>query len=173
MLTEFYREKLEIWIDDHPYYESLNKKILRDSLTFDYEYSQRLSGGYPSNVRAEKTVDIRISSPSLEILYEWILNIIRGEYREIKFVMYNGWIAKYKEGEDTLSHNHIPASFSFVYFVQCPKGSSPLIFTTSGKRIKAEEGKVVIFPGNMSHYVPKNKCDGRVVVAGNVRAVLK
>ena len=44
----------------------------------------------------------------------------------------------------------------FVYFIQCPRGSSPLVFSTSGKRVKAEEGKVVIFPGNIYHHVPKN-----------------
>ena len=59
-------------------------------------------------------------------------------------------------------------SFSFVYFIKCPKGSAPLVFTTSGKRIKAEEGKVLIFPGNMKHHVPKNKGEGRMVLAGNI-----
>ena len=66
-----------------------------------------------------------------------------------------------------MSHAH-PSPFSFVYFVRCPKGSSPLIFTTSGKKIKAEEGKVVIFPGNLLHHVPENKCDGRITLAGNI-----
>ena len=58
-------------------------------------------------------------------------------------------------------------TFSFVYFVKTPKGSSPLIFTNSGKRIKAEEGKIVIFPGRLLHHVPKNKCEGRMTLAGN------
>ena len=51
---------------------------------------------------------------------------------------------------------------SFVYFVKCPKGSSPLVFTTSGKKVKAEEGKIALFPANILHHVPKNRCEGRV-----------
>ena len=58
--------------------------------------------------------------------------------------------------------------FSFVYFIKCPKGSSPLVFTKSGKKIKAEEGKIVIFPGWLRHHVPKNKCEGRITMAGNI-----
>ena len=80
----------------------------------------------------------------------------------------NSWLAWYREEEFAIPHHHHPAAYAFVYFVKCPKGSSPLIFTTSGKRIKAEEGKVVIFPGNLCHHVPKNKCDGRIVLAGNI-----
>ena len=38
------------------------------------------------------------------------------------------------------------------------------------ERIKAEEGKIVIFTGSLVHGVQKNKCDGRIVVAGNVEA---
>ena len=57
--------------------------------------------------------------------------------------------------------------WSFVYFIDCPRGSSPLVFSDSGKRIKAEEGKLVIFPGHLRHHVPKNKCEGRIVLAGN------
>ena len=31
-----------------------------------------------------------------------------------------------------------------------------------------EEGKIVIFDGRLSHKVPPNKCDGRVIVSGNL-----
>ena len=82
-------------------------------------------------------------------------------------------MAWYRDNEFTIKHHHYPADYAFVYFVKCPKGSSPLIFTTSGKRIKAEEGKVVIFPGNLVHHVPKNKCYDRIVLAGNIFASIE
>ena len=63
------------------------------------------------------------------------------------------------------------ALYAFVYFVNSPKGSSPLVFTTSGKRIKPEEGKILIFPPQLFHHVPKNKCDGRITLSGNVGMV--
>ena len=79
------------------------------------------------------------------------------------------WFARYNKNDSCTSHDHLPfALFSFVYFVNTPKGSSPLVFTTSGKKIKAEEGKVVIFPACVYHDVPPNECDGRIVMAGNV-----
>ena len=58
--------------------------------------------------------------------------------------------------------------FAFNYFIKTPKESSPLIFTTSGETINAEEGKLVIFPASLIHEVPKNKCDDRIVLSGNI-----
>ena len=60
-----------------------------------------------------------------------------------------------------------------MYFINCPRGSSPLIFKASGKRIKAEEGKIVVFSSNLKHYVPKNRCENRLVLAGNMRTQLR
>ena len=60
------------------------------------------------------------------------------------------------------------ASCSYAHDNIHSKDSSSLFFPTSGKKIKAEEGKVVIFPGNVRHSVPPNKCDNRIVVAGNI-----
>ena len=74
-------------------------------------------------------------------------------------------------GESTRVHEHLPNVWSFAYFVNCPRGSSPLVFTNSGKKIKAEDGKIVIFPTSVRHHVPKNKCEDRVVLSGNIRTV--
>ena len=161
-------EKVKVYIEKHPYHESINKKILEESLYFSYSSGQLNRDGGVSNVKAKKTEGRRISSKSIEIIYEWVLNIVNNDFRNWKFVVDNAWMASYNEGEFTVAHNHRPAAFSFVYFIKCPKGSAPLVLTTSGKRIKAEEGKLVLFPGNMIHHVPKNKCHGRMVLAGNI-----
>ena len=60
---------------------------------------------------------------------------------------------------------------SFVYFVKCPRGSAPLVL--DGMRIKAEEGKLVAFPGITNHHVPKNRCNDRIVIAGNLSVGFK
>ena len=36
------------------------------------------------------------------------------------------------------------------------------------KKIKAEAGKIVVFPGTIRHCVPKNNCKNRLVLAGNI-----
>ena len=164
----FIRNKSEILSDIHPYHISLNKKILDDSKFFIFKEGIRNVDGGLSNLTAPKTNETKITSKSLELVYDWILALLNQRYRGWDFKVYNSWVAHYSKGQYAQSHYHIPASFSFVYFVSSPKGSSPLIFTESGRRIKPEEGKVVIFPGDMLHQVPKNKCDGRMILAGNI-----
>ena len=163
-----YKEKVRVYIEKHPYHESINKKILEESLYFSYSSGQRNKDGGVSNVKAKKTEGRRISSKSIEIIYEWILNIVQNKFPQYKFVVDNAWLASYNKGDYTQRHCHQPSAFSFVYFVKCPKGSSPLVLTTSGKRIKAEEGKLVLFPGLVVHHVPENRCDGRITLAGNI-----
>lgn len=169
----FIRTESELLLETHPYHISLNKKILDDSKFFIFKEGIRNVDGGLSNLTAPKTNETRITSKSLELVYDWILSLLNQKYGGWNFKVCNSWLANYSKGQYALSHHHIPASFSFVYFVKSPKGSSPLIFTISRKRIKPDEGKVVIFPGNMLHHVPKNKCDGRMILAGNVLPVVK
>ena len=164
------KENLDVIIDHHPFYESLNKKILRETAGTSLEANTRNKDGGVSNVRALKSVTYRISSPSIELIYEWIINLLTNPIYggKFKYEVDNSWLTYYGEGDFTVVHQHYPAAYSFVYFIKCPKGSSPLVFTTSGKKIKAEEGKVAIFPGNLLHHVLKNKCSDRIVLAGNI-----
>ena len=157
------RENLEFLVEYHPFHESLNKKILEEKYNFLYN---PLVDGYNSNIRAYRTLG-DLNNKGITLVKEWISTLIRQKYPGFDYSV-SAWIAKYNKGDYILEHDHIPAGFSFVYFVKTPKGSSPLVFSTSGKRIKAEEGKVVIFPACMRHHVPKNRCEERVTIAGNV-----
>ena len=77
-------------------------------------------------------------------------------------------VGRYGKGDYCKSHSHYPSLFSFVYFIKCPPKSSPLIFTTSGEEISAEEGKVVIFPSMLKHHVPYNHSEDRIILSGNM-----
>ena len=169
------RENLPVIIENHPFHESLNNKILEENSKKGYQENQKVISGGVSNVRAPKTIGSRVTSPSIELIYEWILTLVRLKTNSLgwKLKVDNSWLAWYREEEFAIPHHHHPAAYAFIYFVKCPKGSSPLIFTTSGKRIKAEEGKVVIFAGNLVHHVPKNKCYDRIVLAGNIFASIE
>ena len=59
------------------------------------------------------------------------------------------WAACLDKGQGQhVEHDHYPhCTIVFVYFVNTPKGSSPLVFPTSGKKVKAEAGTLVIHPG--------------------------
>ena len=157
------RENLKVLVEYHPFHESIKKKILEDNFNF---IRNAIVDGYASNLRAERTVG-EYYPKSVDLIKEWVINIIRNDYGGFDYNI-DAWVAKYSEGDYAIEHDHIPYAFSYVYFVNTPKGSSPLVFSTSGKRIKAEEGKVIIFPGSLRHHVPKNRCEGRVIIAGNV-----
>ena len=81
------------------------------------------------------------------------------------------WFVRYGIGDQSFPHDHHMNLLSFVYFVKCPKGASPLVVGSRGKKIKAEEGKIAIFPGAMMHMVPKNKCDDRIVLSANIAPI--
>jgi len=83
-------------------------------------------------------------------------------------ILHNLWGQLYNKGHSQNAHHHLPYDWSFVYYVNTPKGSSPLVFTQSRKKIKAKAGRLLIFPGHLTHHVPENNCEGRTVVAGNL-----
>ena len=77
------------------------------------------------------------------------------------------WGIMYNKGGNVIKHNHFPYALSFVYFIRSPKGSSPLIIES--KRIKAEEGKMVIFHASQTHWCNPSKVNGRCCLVGNIR----
>ena len=159
-------QDFNIVVEKYPLHESINKKIIEDFKGFRFMRDITNSVGTKTNVKAPQTYN-DIMSPSISLIKEWVVNLVRN-YNGVTFEVSSCWGAKYGKGDYTISHEHFPATFAFVYFLKSPRGSSPLVFTHSGKKIKAEDGKVVIFPGNIRHHVPKNNCEGRLVLAGNL-----
>ena len=78
------------------------------------------------------------------------------------------WGQVYNEGHYQTFHNHIHNDWSFVYYVNTPPGSSPIVFRGMSKRIKPIAGMMLFFPGYVDHYVPPNRGVGRSIVAGNL-----
>ena len=159
-------EHIEVNIHQHPFYKSINEKLIEDCKNFPFTRNIRNPDGSFTNVRALQTFN-DIESPTLSLINNWILSILQGKYG-FNSSIHEKWISHYNKGDYTIRHSHVPATFAFNYFIKTPPGSSPLIFSTSGKKIKAEEGKLVIFYGNVEHHVPKNRCDGRITMAGNI-----
>ena len=167
------KERLNVQIEKHPYSESLNEKLLEDCQNFDFLRDVRNIDGGDTNVKALQTSG-PISSKSIDLIQDWILNLLKHRFpghpggKSAGFSVINRWLARYNKDDYTRPHTHKPAFQSFVYFVKSPKGSSPLVFSTSGKRVTPNEGKLVLFHGSLRHKVPKNRCNGRIVVAGNL-----
>ena len=170
------RENYDIIVETLPDYEYLNKALVRESL-INLERGLVNKTTFSNLVGADKIYTDDPSNTSSPLLARWVGDKIRSYYNrkdasvQITYSI-DMWFARYNKNDSCTSHDHLPfALFSFVYFVNTPKGSSPLVFTSSGKKIKAEEGKVVIFPSMMKHHVPSNKCENRLVVAGNVMSL--
>ncbi len=166
------KEYLDIKIDRHPFYKSLNEKIIEDAKMLKF-YSPE-ENSYPTNIRGSQYNfnDVGKEPDSIKSILKWVTNITSSiPLSDATFNHGGCWLAKYNKGDYTIEHDHYPSTFAFVYFVRSPKGSSPLVFSTSGKRINPEEGKVVIFPGSMLHHVPKNKCNDRMTLAGNCSVI--
>jgi len=103
----------------------------------------------------------------------------RGEYQ-----MRNTWINKYSQGDTQEIHNHLNASFSWVYFLQQPKefGSKMYLYNSISRqddrelglsnrfKPQQEEGDLVIFPGYLNHFITPNESNEiRYTVAGNLK----
>jgi len=94
--------------------------------------------------------------------------LTKEEKKDAPILLYNLWGQYYKKDQFQESHNHIPHHWAFVYYVNTPPGSSPIIFSQSNEKFFPKEGQLILFPGFLWHHVPPNQCKERTVVAGNL-----
>lgn len=83
------------------------------------------------------------------------------------------WAQYYPVGAFQSSHSHLPCHWSFVFFVNCPEGSSPLVFGEEDLTIDPVPGRMLIFPSWVRHHVPHNEGENRSIVAGNFMYIPK
>ena len=123
-----------------------------------------------TNIMGEMS-DWNLMNDNIIMILEWVVEEITQNYDGFEKFTFHGvenWFARYGEGDYGKRHRHMTAPFSYVYFINTPPGSSPLVFPTSNTSIEAEAGKLVIFPGDMIHEVPPNQCENRCVLVGNL-----
>ena len=154
------RERLKIKEYLYPYAEKINPLLY--SLVQESEDDKQK---YP-NVHVKMT-KWNLKSKEVELLTQWIQSLIirdfsRGDFCECRSV----WGVFYNKGDSIGIHNH-HSSYSFAYYVNVPRGSSSLTFSTSGYRVKPETGKLVVFESRLQHHVPPNGCENRCVISGN------
>ena len=159
---------------EYPYKE-INDKLY--NIIDSWSKKEVRGGGQmtPMNIHEHKIDDI-------DKILKWLMNCIpntaiklgegnsyRGDmnYRLNEFKIAECWGILYDKGQSVIRHNHFPYCLSFVYFIKAPRGSTPLIM--EGKRIKAEEGKVVMVHANQIHWCNPSKANGRCCLVGNIR----
>ena len=161
----YINEKLQIGVYNYPFADKVNSL-----LEFEIRKAWDREGDRPSNIHAHFTgFYFNRDNKSAQNISRWVGDLIRNDFLKLQVDLkcVELWGVLYNKGDYIDFHNHAPSLYSFVYFVNSPKGSSPLIFDTSGYKIKAEVGKVVIFESRLNHKVLPNKCNGRCIISGN------
>tara|TARA_B100001250_G_scaffold345229_1_gene314537 strand:- start:67 stop:645 length:579 start_codon:yes stop_codon:yes gene_type:complete len=142
-----------------------------------------LSENRPLNMKGVECTQWNILNKNeyVQKLVEWIGEKIKEDFiptppevkssidlrlAEIWSVTY-GITADKKEDQSISIHNHTPSLFSFIYYVNVPEYSSPLLFPTSNVAVQVLEGNCIIFESRLDHAVPPNESEGRVCISGN------
>ena len=87
-----------------------------------------------------------------------------------RFFTFDCWGAIYEQYHHTKPHTHGPALWSWCYYLQVPENAPPLYFREAKLKVYPKPDEIVIFPGHVTHEVPKaNEMIGeRIILAGNI-----
>ena len=113
--------------------------------------------------------EIKTNNP--ETTFSDVLNNLKEApypYQSNPLKLVEVWGQYYKKGAYQISHYHSHSDWAFVYYVNTPEGSSPLVFDKSDRMVYSKAGELVIFPGWLIHHVPENEGEGRSVISGNL-----
>ena len=79
------------------------------------------------------------------------------------------WGARYTGEEYAREHDHYPSTWSGVAFIDCPEGSGHLVFPTCNYKHKPVNGKMIVVPSYLRHYVEPSAIGvRRYIVAYNL-----
>ena len=168
-MKQFIREKLSFGEYYYPHADKLNPSLFSfiSSLPIDIPYT----GGKKDIRNLTRWVlneKMNVYNKDIDTLITWIYGIIKKDFYIInQFALREVWGLIYNKGDSQHSHCHPPFLYTFCYYVNTPKGSSPLVLSTSKRKIKPEPGKLLIFDARIFHEIPPNQCDSRCLVCGN------
>ena len=129
---------------------------------------------HPNSMGALMSNPYDFTVKEFDIIVEYVKEVLGSlkdaphPYKSNPLKLVEVWGQYYKEGAYQISHYHVHSDWAFVYYINTPEGSSPLVFDKSEKEVYSNAGEVVIFPGWLIHHVPKNKGEGRSVLSGNL-----
>lgn len=105
----------------------------------------------------------------LDRIYKVLPQLDLNRSPKYKLTILDCWTAIYKKNHYTKPHDHRPNSHSFVYYLQSPNPSTPLVFDNCNHEILPQEDNLIVFPAHLTHSVPKHQHDqDRISIAGNI-----
>ncbi len=132
----------------------------------------------PSNVRAVYMSPWKSHTlnPKLGPLCAAVTNLARVAARgitgsdlaalSVELVVTDCWGAIYESADSTSRHNHFPAEFAAVAYLEAAADCAPIVFSGTTP-VQPRPGMVLIFPGILDHEVPPT-AGRRTVVALNL-----
>lgn len=146
-----------------------------------------------TNVQAHMTKWVMLDHKPFKIIADKVEKTIQDYFHEytdldLETFMTTCWGSIYKKGDYATLHAHVPALYSWVYYVKVEDDAAPLHFPRkvigdvndpnfgwkddnpdSGLYYKPKSGTGIIFPGWFQHQVPEHTGDNeRIIVVGNV-----
>jgi hypothetical protein len=160
-------EKLAVAEFMHPDFDHICEPL--------YEYIKDLPKiGYEPSVNASMS-DRRIheqGNPVLSQFLSWLQKIITKNThifgKEGALRLEEVWGTTFKKGDNITPHNHMPYAWTWIFYVNVPPDSSPIVFSESKHTIPVAQGKLLIFEGRLMHEVPECATDGRCIISGNI-----
>ena len=160
-------EKLAVAEFMHPDFDHICEPL--------YEYIKDLPKiGYEPSVNASMS-DRRIheqGNPVLSQFLSWLQKIITKNThifgKDGALRLEEVWGTTFKKGDNITPHNHMPYAWTWIFYVNVPPDSSPIVFSESKHTIPVAQGKLLIFEGRLMHEVPECATDGRCIISGNI-----
>jgi hypothetical protein len=167
------RENLELYQYEYPFFDKVNSKIQTFIKSLERD-SHPVHVGDQSNIKWIKNLEVNLITREVDIIVNWITEIVnrdcfrpRLDNGYVRLRCSEIWGINYEKGEYLGSHSHDGYAYTFSYIVSMSKRSSPIIFTTSGRKVNQKEGQLIVFDSRLKHRVPHNKVEGKCILSGN------
>lgn len=125
-----------------------------------------------TNVQAHMTAWNMLAHPEFAAIAAEAEAIVRDWYwvnagRQVDTETTGCWGLAYSPGDWCRPHQHLPDSYSWVYYVSVPKGAR---LEFAGHTHECHAGQGIVFPSYVEHWVPTHTSEHmRICVAGNIR----
>ena len=166
----FISQKTEVHQYHYPFAEKINPVLHRFICEHSYTEDPYVPGAEQIPFDYKPLLDLKEFQLIIDYAKSLILNMKSTPVSDQipwSLELLTWWGQLYNRGSFQAPHHHNPTHWAFVYYVNTPRGSSPLIFEAGNKKIDPTEGDLILFPAWLTHFVPPNKCEGRSVIVGN------
>tara|TARA_Y100000592_G_C5257499_1_gene215697 strand:- start:41 stop:577 length:537 start_codon:yes stop_codon:yes gene_type:complete len=162
------KHKVDIIVSDIPNYKHIKQDIIK---LIDNEVDPH---NKKTNLKCHMTKWDMTLHPSFSTISDYACELctsytlLKKDHKRL-FSTGACWGARYTGEEYAREHDHYPATWSGVAFIDCPEGSGELIFPTCDYKYKPQNGKMIIVPSYLRHKVePSGEGVRRYIVAYNI-----